>query len=385
MGRRSKNNSNKHNTLAAYHKKKIDTFDNQKDMKKNKNKLKSYKKEFDKINKKSVANCTDDEIRRKKFLMREIKCLEKIIENKTNQVEKSNYLLSSMDLLEQYYSKEDIIQEETDNSILDFLTNKNKKVSNNLMDFVQVQNIKSKKNIYDEYLTTVESKPIEGKLKYNINDALCEHCGEEKVLNYSEALYICHNCGLCDYTLIESEKPAYQENVIENCNYSYKRFLHFSEWLNKFQGLETTTIKDEVYDQIKKEIKKQRITNLKNIDHVKMKAILKKLKLTKYYDHVFHIINKINNMPPPRLSKEVEDNLKNMFKKIQEPFAKFCPNDRTNFLSYSYVIRKFLELIDQTEYVQYFPLLKSREKLYQQDMMWKSICFHLGWHFNPSI
>ena len=116
-----------------------------------------------------------------------------------------------------------------------------------------------------------------------------------------------------------------------------------------------------------------------------MRKILKKTELNKYYEHIFHIINKINGVPPPKLSRELEEKLRIMFKKTQEPFAKYCPKERTNFLSYAYVIRKFLELLHQGKYIEYFPLLKSREKLYQQDMIWKNICRSLGWQFNPSI
>lgn len=116
-----------------------------------------------------------------------------------------------------------------------------------------------------------------------------------------------------------------------------------------------------------------------------MREILKKLDLNKYYDHVHHIISRINGLPPPKLSKELEEELKNMFRQIQEPFAECCPKYRINFLSYSYVIRKFLELLGEREYIQYFPLLKSREKLYHQDMVFKCICKKMKWKFYPSI
>lgn len=116
-----------------------------------------------------------------------------------------------------------------------------------------------------------------------------------------------------------------------------------------------------------------------------MREILKKLELNKYYDHVHHIISRINGEPPPKLTKELENELKNMFKQIQKPFAECCPKKRTNFLSYSYVIRKFLELLGKYEYIKFFPLLKSREKLYHQDLVFKCICKKLEWKFYPSI
>lgn len=155
--------------------------------------------------------------------------------------------------------------------------------------------------------------------------------------------------------------------------------------LNKFQALESTTIPQEVYDKIMIEIKKEKIKDLKKINYDKMRKILKKINMNKYYEHIFHIINKINGVPPPKLSKELEDKLRIMFKKVQEPFGKYCPQDRTNFLSYSYVIRKFLQILGDYEYIDYFQLLKSREKLYLQDLIWKQICADLGWTFFPSI
>ena len=43
------------------------------------------------------------------------------------------------------------------------------------------------------------------------------------------------------------------------------------------------------------------------------------------------------------------------------------------------------ELLGYDKYIIYFPLLKSREKLYQQDCMWKCICKKLNWEFIPII
>ena len=59
--------------------------------------------------------------------------------------------------------------------------------------------------------------------------------------------------------------------------------------------------------------------------------------------------------------------------------------ERKNFLSYSYVLFKFCELLGEDEYLQYFPLLKSKEKLYQQDLIWKKICTDLLWEFIPTV
>ncbi len=118
---------------------------------------------------------------------------------------------------------------------------------------------------------------------------------------------------------------------------------------------------------------------------IKIRSYLKKLGLNKYYEHIPHIISRLNGKPPPIISPEVEEKLRKMFKEIQEPFIKVCPKDRKNFLSYSYVLHKFVELLGLDEYKELFPLLKSREKLHNQDLIWKDICTELKWHYIKSI
>jgi atypical dual specificity phosphatase len=82
---------------------------------------------------------------------------------------------------------------------------------------------------------------------------------------------------------------------------------------------------------------------------------------------------------------KLEEKLKNMFRDIQAPFARHLPDDRKNFLSYSYVLYKFCELLGEDDFLPCFPLLKSKEKLYQQDVIWKKICEELQWEYISTI
>lgn len=70
-----------------------------------------------------------------------------------------------------------------------------------------------------------------------------------------------------------------------------------------------------------------------------------------------------------------------MFQAIQAPFEKHCPPDRKNFLSYSYCLYKFCELLRMDEYLNHFSLLKGRDKLYRQDEIFRKICQELNWQF----
>ena len=140
-----------------------------------------------------------------------------------------------------------------------------------------------------------------------------------------------------------------------------------------------------VFDKILIEIKKERIENMAILTPSKLRDILKKLKLNKYYEHVPHIINRINGIPPPIMTRETEEKLRMMFREIQTPFIKHCPKDRKNFLSYSYVLDKFVQLLELDEFLPCFALLKSREKLHQQDKIWEKICKDLKYEFIKSI
>ena len=74
-----------------------------------------------------------------------------------------------------------------------------------------------------------------------------------------------------------------------------------------------------------------------------------------------------------------------MFKEIQIPFIRHCPKDRKNFLSYSYVLHKFVELLGLDEFLPSFPLLKSVKNLKEQEQVWQKICKCLKWEFISSI
>ena len=147
---------------------------------------------------------------------------------------------------------------------------------------------------------------------------------------------------------------------------------------------ENTEIPDELYGVIEKEIKKNINLNPGEINHKQMKEILKKQKFNKYYEHIPYLINIISGKESPKLNRKEEEILRSLFKEIQIPFMKHCPPERKNFLSYSYVLHKFCELLEYDNLLCYFTLLKSREKLQQQDKIWKKICEELKWEYIPS-
>ena len=252
--------------------------------------------------------------------------------------------------------------------------------------FVTTTESFNRRDVLDKYMKIVDSSYICSDICTDDNSIFyCSRCNIEKKTIHSEGYVVCDNCGDLDHIIIDSEKPSYKEPPVEISYFAYKRINHFNEWLAQFQAKESTEISQEILDMILVEIKKSRIKNMAVLTHSKLREILKKLKLNKYYEHVPHIINRLNGLPPPVISRDIEEKLRIMFKEIQNPFLKVCPKGRKNFLSYSYVLHKFVELLSLDDLLPCFPLLKSREKLHQQDKIWKDICYELQWEFIKSV
>jgi DNA repair exonuclease SbcCD ATPase subunit len=240
--------------------------------------------------------------------------------------------------------------------------------------------------LLEEYLQRVEPEHARGSHEIEFESfGDCPICEQEMIFSANEAVFTCTKCGHQDFVLIDSDKPSYKDPPREVSYYAYKRINHFNEWLAQFQAKESTEIPAEVYDAILMELKKERIMDFRTLKASKVKEILKKLKFNKYYEHIPHIINRLNGQTAPVMSREVEEKLRYMFKEIQPSFQAHCPKGRSNFLSYSYVLYKFCELLELDEYLPCFPLLKNRDKLYVQDKIWQKICQDLSWEFIRSI
>ena len=238
-------------------------------------------------------------------------------------------------------------------------------------------------NTVQKYLSNIDDMFIDVNAFVCQTD-ICKFCFKgELIPQEDEGILICNLCARHIPYLIENEKPSYKEPPKEVCFYAYKRINHFKEILAQFQGKETTQIPLDVIENIKLQIKKERI-DVFQITNNKTKEILKKLGYNKYYEHIPFIKDKLG-IKPPVMSPELEDTLCNLFIELQSPYSKFCPNDRVNFLNYYYTAYKLCELLGEEDYLQHFPLLKDQEKRIEQDTIWKQICEELDWEFFPTI
>lgn len=405
--KRSCNYKKTSNTLDFCHKNNLESFENNRETLQDKyDQLALIRSNLSVIDAKSNLEKSDEDFVNIVLFNDQIKEIQKHIQHIVSNKDEVDYYANTADILYNYY---DLVENNSDTSmnITNHLntvnTNKTKSIleyfhkkpenndNNNIgmcvvpMSFSCKSNDINRASLLDEYLSITDKNYINDNIDNNI--ALkCEHCHSmEKTVLHNDSISVCNNCFSVQHLLTDNEKPSYKDPPKEISYFSYKRINHYQEWLNQIQGKETTDIPEEIFDKIMLELKKQRITNVKDINRQKIKDILKKLKINKYYEHIPYILNRITGIPNPNLTQELEEKLRNMFKEIQVPFLKHSPLVRKNFLSYSYVIHKFIQILGKDEYLKYFPLLKSREKLHQQEEIWKKICKDLGWKFIRSI
>jgi hypothetical protein len=297
----------------------------------------------------------------------------RVLIKRLNQ-DKKNYMLNNSNFIHNYFEKK---QKQAGG-------NNNLTVVENFFNNEKMANLKSKEfDFSKQYFSGL----IKDRL--NLNDYIeerdiCKYCRKGELIPLTtEGLLICNYCSNQMSNFIDCEKPSYKEPPKEVCFYAYKRINHFREIIAQFQAKETTQISDEIIEKIRQQITKERIS-LDKLTNSHAKEILKRLNLNKYYEHIPFIKDKLG-IKPPVMSPELEQTLCNLFIDIQSPYAKFCPEGRVNFLNYYYTIYKLCELLNETAFLPYFPMLKDREKRVEQDVIWKKICEELNWEFIPTL
>ena len=306
-------------------------------------------------------------------------------EIKNIKMKKKEYFLDNSKYIFDYF--------ENKKNISNGVENANKSKSKLLNSFFKINqddtnqdanNINNKNNnIFKKYLSNIDDSFLDINAFIRPSD-ICQHCFKGELIPLDdEGVLICNSCSKNVKYLIENEKPSYKEPPKEVCFYAYKKINHFKEILAQFQGKETTQIPEEVIENLKQQIKKERI-DMNKMTYYKTKEVLKKLGYNKYYEHINFIKDKLG-LKPPIISQELEEILCNFFIEIQYPYAKHCPDYRVNFLHYYYVLYKLFELLGEKDYLTEIPMLKDREKLIEQDTIWKKICEELDWEFIATI
>ena len=291
--------------------------------------------------------------------------------------DRNAYYLDNGLILDKYYKGDTQIKQQDDQGILSYFKKEDEPTTLDKEDQEEF-------NLMNQYLCNIDDTVQNTKyIDYQLDK--CRQCNGVMYFKNNDGEIMCKVCGYTEDIMIVTEKSSFNDPPREVSYFAYKRINHFNEWLAQFQAKETTELPDTIYRDVYDELSKNIDFDIKSINYKSIREILKKLKYNKYYEHIPHLINVLSGEKAPKLSRRSEEMLRSLFKEIQIPFMDNCPQNRKNFLSYSYVLHKFCELLELDHLLPFFPLLKSREKLQQQDQIWEKMCKDLQWQYIPSV
>ena len=372
----SKNITSKYKENKQIQHKETNTLDNKhrlmvKQFKEIRNEKDDILNKIDNIN--NEINSISD-INKKAILLDKKEDLNNLFKIINSNYDEMDYYDKAGDLLSVYYESDNNKEYNKEcKNIIEFLSLKDKKNINTDVKTTQI----NKSKLFEKYCQRIEGLRIKhddgsSRIKY------CVECNIEKILDMSESAYICQCCGDSEIIILDDDHQIKDYSP-------YRRLNHFREWLNQFQAKQTPDIPENVFIDIVKELNKNRIVDLSILNKQNMKNILKKLKYNIYYEHIAYIINKLNNLPPPKITRDMEKLFISMFYNIQDPWELYKQPERKNFLSYSYVLHKFCELLELDHLLDHFPLHKDPNKIMENDQIWEKICKYLNWEYISSF
>lgn len=307
---------------------------------------------------------------------------------KIKDLKKKNkdYLLNNSKYIFRYYEEKQKIS--LGDNVKDVTTINNFfkiKANNNESKDINSDKYKNSKKMYQQYWKNVGEGDLNLQ-EYVMDTEQCLLCNQGELIPLEEeGVLICNNkkCGKFLINIVENQKPLNKEVPNEVSYTAYIRLNHFKEILSQFQAKETTKIPEEVLDNVKKRIKKER-KDINQLNYTEMRNILSILGYNKYFEHIQYI-NSILGIKPPVMDEELIETLCVLFIEIQQPWAIFCPVTRTNFFNYTYILCQLCVLLDQHQYLPYIPMMKDRIKQLEQDMIWKRVCEYLDWEYFPTV
>jgi predicted RNA-binding Zn-ribbon protein involved in translation (DUF1610 family) len=245
------------------------------------------------------------------------------------------------------------------------------------------KNVLCRATLQTEYLVMMD-KEYACSLSRKNNVRKCKVCGVDLTVLYNESIASCPVCGEFDEIVIESDIPSHRETFNEKPKYPYRRIGHCIEKLNQFLCKGTANIPQDVFDILDEEVKKHGLGK----DEITIKFLekmLKKHRLSDYYEYIMFIYSKITNTSPHTITREEHELVLKMFAEANDVFEKkFKPKDRDNFLKYTFVLNKIFLTINKKKIASHFKLLKSPYKMKEQERIWQLICNDLGWKYHGS-
>lgn len=169
---------------------------------------------------------------------------------------------------------------------------------------------------------------------------------------------VCTQCGECFPLNFKYEE--YDKNSRIHKYHCYKLSSHFNDWIAYIQAHKWKNYNSDILAQIKK------IITPRTKPH-RYKIIMKKHKLMKYFKSLPKLLHDIYGIEPIKIIPIHLSQINTMFKKLVILWRCHNKQDRKNFFSYPFIIRKLLKLLNiddlyDLSMFRYYTLSKAKRQ-----------------------
>lgn len=223
----------------------------------------------------------------------------------------------------------------------------------------------------------------------------CSNCSNKKNFDVSDSMYICCDCS-CQHPVLKnvtSFKDIDRVNVTSK--YKYDRKTHFRDTINQYQGKQNSSVEQEVYDQLEKQLELHHLlvepigndpkTRFRNITKEHINMFLKELNHTKHYENINLIHYHMTGNKPDDIS-HLEEKLLEDFDALTEVYDKiFKTIDRKNFINAQYLLARLLVRHKHPFNEDDFTVLKTIDRKTFHDDVFREICNNLEWKYHSGM
>lgn len=223
----------------------------------------------------------------------------------------------------------------------------------------------------------------------------CNNCDSSSLYNMDDAIYMCKECGSQQEMLLSRSTYNDGDRVNISSKYSYIRKVHFRDCLHQYQGKQNSNIPDNVYSDLRSEIKKNNmlvgadtdpdIKRYKKVTKKNIRFFLQGLGYPKHYKNIHLIHYNITKQRPDDIA-HLEYKLLHDFDKLTEFYDKTFKNkpgfERKSFINTQYVLYQLLLKHNHKCNKSDFSMLTTSDLRDFHDDIVRTCFMELGWnHF----
>jgi hypothetical protein len=248
--------------------------------------------------------------------------------------------------------------------------------------FKKFLNLQREKNLTEEQIITLFRAEILRDASSSLSNPgvdVCENCHQNYVHGSEPCVRYCLSCARTISVMDASASTVAYGEDLDYCSSAYRRVNHLNERLNRFQANEKTIIPQDVNEAVMQHLYHRGLRKASELDIDDVKEALKARGFHQYYDQIMQMFCHLTARKPIRLDPVFQEKFHLMFRHIQTPWERHCPEHRKNFVSYPVLMFMFSLLLKKFHLLPYFPLLKGQAKLNEQIDVFHKICEDLHW------